>query len=216
MNVVEALNARYSARGYKEDPVSRETLEKVMEAGLRSPSWANTQPWEIYIAAGEPLQRLRAAFKERIDQSVASNPDIPRPTEWPESIRQRMQGPRPAPAAPGGGDAPRPPMIQPRAPLFGAPVIIYLCMDRSLTPYSVYDMGLLSQSIMLAAKEYGLDTVAAVSLVAYPDVLRKELGVPDELEFVLGLALGYASEEAAARPRSTRRSIADAVHFKGI
>jgi len=31
---------------------------------------------------------------------------------------------------------------------FGAPVVIDLCMDRSLTPWSIFDIGMLAQSIM--------------------------------------------------------------------
>ena len=57
MNVIEALNSRTSIRAFKSDPVSRETIFKIMEAAIRSPSWANTQPWEIYVAAGEALGR---------------------------------------------------------------------------------------------------------------------------------------------------------------
>jgi nitroreductase len=229
MNVIEALNERFSSRAYKPDPVSRETLDKVMEAALRAPSWANTQPWEIYVAAGDALNKLRAAFAEQVSQGVSSNPDIARPTSWPDSIRQRMAGPRPtpapaAPAAPAPAAAPQSEeervrgMMQRQASFFGAPVAIYLCMDKTLTPYSIYDLGLISQSICLAAKEYGLDTVIAVNLVGYPEVLRKELGISDSLQIVMGIALGYADLQAQAnqRPKSTRRTLSDAVHYHGV
>ena len=59
MNVIDALRARSTVRAYKPDPVSRDTILKIMKAATRAPSWANTQPWEIFVAAGEALERLR-------------------------------------------------------------------------------------------------------------------------------------------------------------
>jgi hypothetical protein len=35
---------------------------------------------------------------------------------------------------------------------FGAPVVIYLCMDKTLTSWSMFDVGAISQNIMLAAR----------------------------------------------------------------
>ncbi len=58
MDVVDALNTRFTARAFKPDPIDRRILERIMEAALRSPSWANTQPWEVYVAGGEVLNRL--------------------------------------------------------------------------------------------------------------------------------------------------------------
>lgn len=53
---------------------------------------------------------------------------------------------------------------------FGAPVVAYLCMDRSLTPWSIFDLGSFCQSMMLAAQEYGVGSIPAVMLAAYPDL----------------------------------------------
>jgi hypothetical protein len=45
--------------------------------------------------------------------------------------------------------------------LFRAPVIVILCMDKALTTWSAHDIGLFSQTIMLAAREYGVDSIIA-------------------------------------------------------
>jgi nitroreductase len=99
--------------------------------------------------------------------------------------------------------------------LFGAPVVIYLCCDP-LSAFSIFDLGLAAENVMLAAKEYGLDTVPAGNFVLYQDLIRGELGIPDDQLLILGIALGYATEEAAARPRRDRRPIEEVVHFVGI
>ena len=108
-------------------------------------------------------------------------------------------------------------MMQANYKFFGAPVVIYLCMDRALTPWSVFDLGSLSQSIMLAAKDNGLDTAVAVMLVAYPDLIRAHLEIPDDLSIIIGMALGSNDpNNPGNRFRSPRRSLSEVVHLKGF
>lgn len=49
MDLMEAIKQRRSIRKYKPDPVSEEALQKVFEAVRWSPSWANTQCWELIL-----------------------------------------------------------------------------------------------------------------------------------------------------------------------
>ena len=49
MDLMEAIKGRRSIRKYKPDAVPEEVLQKVMEAVRWSPSWANTQCWEVII-----------------------------------------------------------------------------------------------------------------------------------------------------------------------
>jgi len=54
MNTLEAVNKRYSYRGsYKNTPVSRENLRKILEAGLAAPSGCNKQTTSL-IALDDP------------------------------------------------------------------------------------------------------------------------------------------------------------------
>jgi len=90
-------------------------------------------------------------------------------------------------------------------------------MDRTLTAWSVFDLGMLTQSIMLAAKGEGLDTAPAVMLVGYPDLIHSELGIPDNLSFIIGIALGFCdTNNQTNRFRSPRRSISETIHIKGF
>ncbi len=49
MDVTEAILKRRSIRNMKPDPVEKEKIEKVLEAGRRAPSWGNTQPWRFIV-----------------------------------------------------------------------------------------------------------------------------------------------------------------------
>ncbi len=49
MDLMEAIKGRRSIRKYKPDPVPEEVFRKMMEAVRWSPSWANTQCWEVIV-----------------------------------------------------------------------------------------------------------------------------------------------------------------------
>jgi nitroreductase len=221
MNVVEALNTRFTVRAFKPDPIDRSTLEKVMEAALRSPSWANTQPWEVYVAGAEVLNRLREAYLANLKNCVARNPDLASPKEWPPLLRKRMEALRSERMATLErvclDKSELKDLSEMNYQFFHAPVVAYICMDKTLTPWSVFDLGLFSQSLMLAARHFGLDSAPAVTLVAHPDLIRKELKIPDALSIIIGIALGHADTEHPQNAfRTARRSVRETVSFKGI
>jgi nitroreductase len=90
-------------------------------------------------------------------------------------------------------------------------------MDKALSPWSLFDLGSFAQSLMLAAAERGLDSVPAVMLGAYPDIVRAELGIPEGFAIALGVALGHAD---AADPmntlRSPRRPLVEILTVRGL
>ena len=49
MDILEVIKSRRSIRRYKSDPVPDEALRTVLEAVRWSPSWANTQCWELIV-----------------------------------------------------------------------------------------------------------------------------------------------------------------------
>jgi nitroreductase len=60
MDLMEAIKGRRSIRKYKPDPVSEEAIQKIIEAVRWSPSWANTQCWEV-ILVKDPLMKSELA-----------------------------------------------------------------------------------------------------------------------------------------------------------
>lgn len=219
--VIKALTARRTIRAFKPDRIDRDLLTKILGPALHAPSWANTQPWEIFVVTGEPLERLRKAYAERLENCVPRNPDIAMPKDWSEACRTRMETLKTErtsvleqeckdPSA-------LPDLMQMNYKFFNAPVVAYLCMDRCLAPWSLFDLGALSHGIMLAAEEQGLGSAVAITLAAHPDVIRKELDIPDNLSIVIGIALGYPDPDSPQNKfRSTKRSVAEAVRFKGF
>jgi nitroreductase len=59
METWDAITARRNVRDFKDRPLSREHLERVLEAGRRAPSAQNWQPWDfIVVTDREQLSEL--------------------------------------------------------------------------------------------------------------------------------------------------------------
>ncbi|HNR12944.1 MAG TPA: nitroreductase family protein [Thermodesulfobacteriota bacterium] len=67
MDATKAINGWRSIRKYKQDHIPEEILRKVLDAGRRSPSWENVQPWHFIViqddAVKEKLVRLASGQK---------------------------------------------------------------------------------------------------------------------------------------------------------
>ena len=193
MNVIEALNSRHSTRAFLPTPVEKEKLTAILEAAVRSPSWANSQPWEVFLATGETLNRIKLAYGEKYAKKAEVAPETPRPKEWSSAVVKRREQLHPGMVRDCGEAASE--FGKLNQLMFNAPAVAYICMDKVLTEWSLYDIGAYSQSLMLAALHHGLGSIQAITLMLYPDVLRRELKIPDNLKLTIGIALGYADKE---------------------
>jgi nitroreductase len=223
MDVIQAILERHAARDFKSDPVPKETLMKILETANRSPSSGNTQPWQIYVAGGAVAEKIRQECLDRFNKDIPGKPEmsgLPMP-QWPQELQDRMKqimgerikllGVDPKNEASMKG------YREIGGRLFRAPVLVIMCMDRRLSTWSAIDFGLLSQTIMLAARGYGVDSIIAQAFVSYPDILRNELGIPDTQQIVTGIGLGYANPKSIINTyRSPRRALQEVVTFKGI
>ena len=215
MELVQAISARQSIRAFKPDPVPRELLKEIMERAIWAPSWGNTQPWDFFIATGGKLAEIQRGFAERVGQ--ASVLDVARPEGFPEEyVSRRRTLPVPPPQNRDGH------LRVYRN--YGAPCVIYICTGRSLyfqsrgtNAWAIFDCGLVAENIMLLATNHGLGTVAQAQAVAYPEILRKVLEVPDTLLVVLGIAVGYPDwNDPANQRRSTREPASNIVRWHGF
>ncbi len=221
MDVSEALVTRRTVRAFLDRPVPRDTLEAILGDALHAPSWANTQPWEIFVAGGDVLERIRSVFVQRTVEKVPSNVDVAFPRGWTPECSARTKELTAGRAAVRGTTTDDPAFhhgfLTANRRFFGAPCAVYLCMDRTLGEWSIFDLGGLCHGIALAAQEHGVESAIAINLVVYPDVVRAELGIPEELLVVIGIALGYVDgDDPEDGFRSTRRSLDNAVRFAGI
>ena len=76
--------------------------------------------------------------------------------------------------------------------VFDAPCLILACISRdNLVEYQMLDIGLISQSICLAAYDKGLGTCLLAAAARFPSEIRKIVSIPEDQKIVVGIALGY-------------------------
>ena len=88
---------------------------------------------------------------------------------------------------------------------FDAPVGLIFSIDRDLEIGSWVDYGMFLQSIMVAARSFGLETCPQAALCSRHEILQKRLGIPPEQMVVCGMALGYADRDAIVNTFVTER-----------
>jgi nitroreductase len=70
MDVSEAIQKRVTIRKWKQLPVEKEKILKVLEAGRRAPSWGNVQPWQFIVVQD------RARIDELATKAAGGQPQI--------------------------------------------------------------------------------------------------------------------------------------------
>ena len=202
MDVVNAIKERKSIRAFKPDQVPLDLLKKILEDAMRAPSWANTQPWEFAVATGKKLKAIQEAFVKRGATAMpGSQSEVPRPYEFPEPYASRIKKMQ-IKERRGRTTELNPKEMEERMLInfrnYGATTCIYLLMDKiylkqekGINVWGMYDSGSAIQNIMLLAVNYGLGTIAQAMAVVYPDVIRKELDIPQNKLIALGVAIGY-------------------------
>ena len=97
---------------------------------------------------------------------------------------------------------------------YGAPHAVYLFQEKSLSQWSLFDLGLFAQNLMLAAHAKGVGTVPQAFVTDYAREIKEFLGIPASKRLVLGLSLGYPDPAAPINQfRTDRSSVEDFVRW---
>lgn len=209
MELVEAIRARKSIRGYKSDPVPKEVLREILEIASRAPSAMNTQPCHFTVIAGQPLETLRRTNIEKFEAGEMPHPDM-QFERFADEYRQRQVDLAVQLFQLLGIEREdkekRNEWMKKGIGLFDAPAAIVISVDRSLgVEHSQCAVGAVLQTIALAALNYGLGTCIMDQGFFYPDVVREITGIPESHKVVLGLTIGYPDWDFPANKIETTR-----------
>lgn len=218
MELIEGIETRRSYRAFKSTPVPKETIEKVLKIAGRSPSFTNTQPWEVSVVIGEKKEELAKKLVELVKSKAPANPDLTLPEGWPQNLEARSREHSIKRFKVLGierdDDQRRKEMALRNFKFYGAPCALFLFIDSTLGPWSIFDMGLFAQSISLAAHSLGLGSCMQATIARYPDAVRDCLGVPKTKKLVVGFSMGYPDHEAIINTyHSERAGLADFVQW---
>jgi len=215
MDAIDCIKTRMSIRGFTKDPVPRELLEKIIETARWSPSYKNSQPWEAVILSGSKKEGLSKMLLAHLEAGAEPCPDIAAPKSWPEAEQARINHLFARRKELSGIDLAAPKMVlkakKANFRFYGAPHAIYLFQDSTLSQWSLFDLGLFAQTLMLAAHALGLGPVPQAFATDYAGEVKKYLDIPETKRLVLGLSIGYPDMDARANGFRTERSPVDEI-----
>ena len=218
MDVYEAVTSRRAVRGFRDEPVSRAVLERVLSAAAWAPSGSNIQPWNIYVLTGAPLAELKTRAVERVSHG----------DPWDE--RQYEMYP-PALKSPYGerrsafgrerysalGIAREDLEARQRAAIgnwkcFGAPAALFCYIDRDMDRPQWSDLGMYLQTVMLLLRAEGLHSCPQMAWSVYRKTVAEILSPPAELILFCGMSIGF-EDVTADHFRTGRAPLDETVTF---
>jgi nitroreductase len=219
----EVVLGRRSIRGFKQDPVPKDVLREIITLATRAPSSMNTQPWNLHVVTGEPLERIRNGNTENNLAGVPASREIRQHgayegahrkrqidiakqlfdamgIEWTDKVRRKdwvMRGFR----------------------QFDAPVSVVITFDKDLenNDIAIFDCGAVVNCLVNSAWSKGLGAVINGQGIMQSPVVREHACIPDNEVIMSCIAMGYPAEEFAANDVvSVRRPVDDVISFVGF
>ncbi|MFE2377343.1 nitroreductase [Streptomyces sp. NPDC059398] len=220
MDVYEAVDSRRAVRAFSDEPVSRELLERVLAAAARAPSSGNLQPWQLYVVTGEPLAELKRLVTAR---ARAGDPGDEReypmyPAKLAPPYLDRFSAAAAQRYEALGIERDDPDRPRKIAVLnsegFGAPVVLFCCLDRSMGPGQWADAGMYLQTVMLLLRTEGVHSCPQVMWTMYRRTVGRAIGADDRLVLLCGVSVGY-EKEGVPPLRTGRADLTETVSFIG-
>lgn len=219
LTVEEAIVGRQSIRAYLKTPVPRHAIARVLETAGRAPSGSNIQPWKVWVIDGEPLTALTDEILKAYDSSGEGKREYNYyPVDWREPYLARRR-------ACGWGlygtmgitredKAGMHAQRRQNFEFFGAPMGLVFTIDRDLETGSWLDCGMFIQTVMIAARQWGLETCPQAAFANFHEIIRRRLAIPEGEMVICGMAIGYPDTAAKVNSfRTEREPLASYVRF---
>ena len=202
--------SRRSVRGFLSTPVPQSLLEQLLESARQAPSGANLQPGRFWALQGAARARLSAALCQAVRAQQPAREEygyFPQP--MPLQLRKRQVAAaqalyRSLDIARGDAAA-RAQQFERNYRFFDAPVALLVTIERAFGSGGFMDLGMCLHGLLMAAHAQGLGACAIGALASYPEIVRRELGLPDSEVVVCGVALGWPDPDAPSNRAQTGR-----------
>lgn len=194
---VELVRGRRMTRAFAARPLPPGVLEGIVDLAARAPSAGKTRGWHLVVLEGADTARFwditlpaerRAGFRW---QRLLDAPVIALPFADPQAYLDRYAEPDKAATGLGTGS------------------------DAWPAPYWTIDAAMAVHTMLLAARDAGLGALF-FGVFRGATELRRALGVPERLDLLGAVALGYpADADGAGRSSSRRRRAPDEIIHRG-
>ena len=215
MTVTGALETRISTRAFLPDAVPRETVHRILDRARWAPSGGNLQPWKVIAVAGAERETLITLARARLLENPAGEEgDHPiYPAElwephrtWRRDVGEQMYA---LLGIPKDDRAGRLAWLVRNYEFFGAPVGLFLVIDRRMGHGQWAHLGMFMQSIALVAAEHGLATCMQEAWARLRTTLHTHFGLPQNEMIYCAIALGHADTDRPVNRLRTARAEVD-------
>jgi nitroreductase len=172
MDVREAIHQRRSIGKVKQDPVAREIIEDILEAGVWAPNHAHTEPWRFWVLSGEGRKLLGRGYAE---VAIA---DAKTALSAAEEENLRIANEKKA---------------------FRAPLVIAVAVspaEKRVVP-EIEEFAAVHcavQNMMLTAHAHGLGTIWRTGDPTYHPKMKENFGLVGKEEMVGFIYIGYPED----------------------
>jgi nitroreductase len=206
MDFDEVVASRHSVRDFDGEPVPDDVIRQIVEEAGKAPSWGNTQPWRVYVATGAAMDEIRQEHEKAVVAGTKGASDFGtiHRTQWGQQAQSNMAAFGDQIRRELGEDSK---MSEDNSRLFNVGTVLYLTVQKTLTNWNILDLGAFEQTLALAAKNRGYDTIIAYEFVRLPQIARKVLGIPSDEVLAIGLGIGHATDAQINSLRSDRMPV---------
>ncbi len=210
MDVLEALNVRKSTRAFLDKTPSESLIKSLIDGAKLSPSGVNMQPWELCVVGGDKKKKIETKVLKAFDEKKSKMDYQYYPKEWKEPYKSRRKEMGLLMYETLGitreDKQKQVQQWKENYKAFGAPIVVYFFIDKTLEVGSWLDYGMFLQSFMLLACEKGLATCPMASLAEFPNIVRQELEIDENKLLLCGIALGFEDKDAKVNSFRTSRA----------
>jgi nitroreductase len=194
VSFADVVRRRRMTRAFRPDPLPPGLLDDLVDLAARSPSAGKAQGWHLVVLEGDATSRFwditlpadrRPTFRW---QQLLDAPVIAVVLADPQAYVDRYAEPDKAATGLGGS------------------------ADAWPAPYWTVDAAMATMALLLAAEDAGLGALFFGVFRGEP-ALRTTLSIPERIEVIGALALGYRDESADQSGRSARRPRRPAAHI---
>ena len=207
------LKARHSCRAFRPEPVAQSTIESIVRAAQRVPSWCNAQPWQLLVTRACETEQLRKTLSAAFDEGTATGPDLPFPEAYTGVYQTRRRecgwqlyeaigvkkGDRAASARAMGENF----------AFFGAPHVALVTTEADLGPYGVLDCGGFVSAFTIAAASLGVASIPQAAVAGFSPMLRERYDLAPNRQIVCAISFGYEDFDHPANGFRTSRAEPD-------
>ncbi|MFZ8998213.1 MAG: nitroreductase family protein [Ilumatobacteraceae bacterium] len=196
----DVVRRRRMTRAFSDRPVPSELLDELLALACRAPSAGKSQGWHFVVLEGDETSRFWDTTLPPERRSTFAWPGLLRapvivlPFADPAAYVERYAEPDKAGTGLGAGVAAWP------------------------VPYWTVDVSMAVMTLLLGAEDRGLGALFFGVFRGAEDLVTR-LGIPEHVELIGAVALGYRDEALDVRPgRSAtrpRRGLGDVVHRGG-